>query len=106
MTIPRIGGIVRPVAPKEVSGAEDESGEESPNALNSESGRSDSVQLSEQGLARAAENDVAVERETEIRTRIEASFYDDPSVALEVAQRLFDSEDFFTDLSTGIQQPS
>ena len=96
MTIHRIGsGHVRPVPPAEVSGAEDEA----PNTLSSKGEQKDSVQLSKQGLARAAElseetgSGTAAQRAAEVRMRIATAFYDEPTVALEVAQRLSDSGD-------------
>ncbi len=100
MTIHRIGsGLVRPVTPVEVSGADGATEDESPSTLSSKGERKDSVQLSKQGLARAAElaeetgSGTAAQRGTEIRMRIATAFYDEPTVALEVARRLSDSGD-------------
>lgn len=107
MAIQRIGSdLVPPPTPKEVSGAEDVTDDESTDALSSGGGQRDRVELSKQGLARAAElseeagTALAAERGTEIRTRIAAAFYDAPSVASEVARRLIDSGDLLGDPST------
>ncbi len=100
MTIHRIGSdLVRPVTPAEVSGADGATEDESPNTLSSRGEQKDSVQLSRQGLARAAElseeagSGTATQRGAEIRIRIATAFYDEPTVALEVARRLSDSGD-------------
>ena len=105
MPIERIGsGLIRPFPPADVTEAEGAAEDESPSERSSAEKRSDSVELSKQGLARAAEiseeNSMAAERETEIRTRIEEAFYDEPSVAQEVARRLMDSGDLLADPKT------
>ena len=100
MTIHRMGSdLVRPVPPAELSGAEGAPEDELPNTSSSGGRRRDSVELSKRGLARAAELTeeaeigTAAQRGAEIRIRIAAAFYDEPSVALEVARRLNDSGD-------------
>ncbi len=100
MAIHRMGsGLVRPVTHAEVSGADGTKEDESPNTLGSKGDRKDRVELSKQGLARAAELSVeaesgtAAQRGAEVRMRIATAFYDEPSVALEVARRLNDSGD-------------
>ncbi len=100
MAIDRIGSnFVRPVVPAEVTEADGATEDESRNTLNSSGDRKDSVELSKQGLARAAElseetgSGTAAQRAAEIRMRIATAFYDEPTVALEVAQRLSDSGD-------------
>ena len=100
MAIHRMGSdLVRPVARAEVSGADGTKEDESANTLGSKGDRKDRVELSKQGLARAAELSVeaesgtAAQRGAEVRMRIATAFYDEPSVALEVARRLNDSGD-------------
>ena len=108
MVIHRIGpGLVRAIAPAQLNGADGGTEDESHNTLSSKGERKDSVELSKQGLARAAAlsgnngNDAVAKRGAEIRSRIESAFYDEPDVALEVAQRLNDSGDLHDDpLST------
>jgi len=105
MVIERIGaGAVRPPTPADVRGVKGTADDESPSERSAEGERSDSVELSQQGLARAAEmseeNSVSTERMTEIRDRIAAAAYDEPSVAAEVARRLIESGDLRIDPTT------
>ena len=100
MAIHRMGpGLVRPVSPAELSEADGATEDESPNRSRPGGNRRDSVELSKPGLAKAAqlteetESGAVAQRGAEVRMRVASAFYDEPSVALEVARRLTDSGD-------------
>ena len=98
MSIERIGsGLVRPFTPPDPHTAKGSADDESPSEHSVGRMRSDSLELSEQGLARAAEisekEGMTADRETEIRIRLAEAFYDEPSVAREVVRRLISSGD-------------
>ena len=96
MTIQKIGSdMIRPTTVRDALTRERKAGEGSTERTPR---RGDSVGLSEEGLAlaeraRGIEQSLSPERLAQIESRIASRYYDDPSVAHEVARRLLASGD-------------
>jgi anti-sigma28 factor (negative regulator of flagellin synthesis) len=96
MTIHKIGSdMIRPSPLRDAVSRERKAGHESTERAQQ---RADSVGFSEEGLAlaeqaRSLEHSLSPERLEQIESRIASGYYDDPSVAYEVARRLLASGD-------------
>lgn len=96
MTIQKIGSeIIRPAAVRDAVSREQRSGRESTERTPR---RGDSVGISKEGLAlaeraRSIEESLSPERLEQIESRIASGYYDDASVAHEVARRMLASGD-------------